>query len=215
MDNQELQQGKGRERLRCVDRRRTKIHKQTAAAVKTANSILGLIRKYFVAFDKVSLGLLYKSLVRPHLEYCNVIWGPFYKGDIITVEKIHRQATKFVPEFKKMPYEGRLKALDIPSLNYRRIRGDMITIYKLLTNQMKIEGEKVFRMGNVATRGQPEDKLFKQHATKFVRINTFSNRIVTDWDSLPKDVVEAPTIDVFKERLDTHWKERKFITPLS
>ena len=89
----------------------------------------------------------------------------------------------------------------------------MITTYKLLTNQMKI-GEELFRMGNVVTR-RHKHKLFKQHATKFVRINGISNRIVTDWNSLPKDVVEAPTTDVFKERLDDHWKERKFITPFS
>ena len=89
----------------------------------------------------------------------------------------------------------------------------MITTYKLLTNQMEI-GEELFRMGNVVTRGH-NHKLFKQHATKFVRINGFSNRIVTDWNSLPKDVVEAPTTDVFMGRLDDHWKERKFITPFS
>ena len=69
-------------------------------------------------------------------------------------------------------------------------------------------------MGNVATRGH-KHKLFKQHATKFVQINAFSNRIVTDWSSLPKDVVEAPTTDVFTERLDDHWKERKLMTPFS
>ena len=130
-----------------------------------------------MAFDKVSLGLLYKSFVRPHLEYFNVICGTFYKGDIIAVEKIQRRATKLVPESKKLRYEDRLQALNI--LSYRRLRGDMITTYKLLTNQMKIEGEELFRMGNVTTRGYNKHKLFKQHAPKFVRL--FENRIVTDW----------------------------------
>ena len=81
-----------------------KFYRQTAAALKKANSILGLTRKSFVAFDKVSLGLLYKSLVRPHLEYYNVIWGPFYKGDIITVEIIQRRETKLVPELENLPF---------------------------------------------------------------------------------------------------------------
>ena len=49
-----------------------------------------------------------KQVVRPHLEYCNVIRGAFYKGDIITVEKIQRRATKFVPELKnKLKNENR------------------------------------------------------------------------------------------------------------
>ena len=83
MDNQELQQVREEKDLGVSIDEELKFHKLTAAAVKKANSILGVIRKSFVAFDKVSLGQLYKSLVRPHLEYCNVIWGPFYKGDII------------------------------------------------------------------------------------------------------------------------------------
>ena len=80
---------------------------------------------------------------------------------------------------------------------------------------MKIEGDELFRMGNVVTRGH-KHKLFKRHATKCVRINAFSNRKGTDWNSLPKDVVKAPTTDVFTERLDDHWmKERKCITPFN
>ena len=87
MNNQELKQVREEKDLGVLIDEELKFHKQTAAAVKKANSILRLIRKSFVAFGKVPLGLLYKSLVRPHLEYCNVIWEPFYKGDIITVEK--------------------------------------------------------------------------------------------------------------------------------
>ena len=49
-----------------------KFHKQTAAAVKKANSSLGLIKKSFALLDQTTLPLLYKSLVRPHLEYANV-----------------------------------------------------------------------------------------------------------------------------------------------
>ena len=209
MDNQELQQVREEKDLGVLIDEELKFHKQTAAAVKKANSILGLIRKSFVDFDKVSMGLLYKSLFRPHLEYCNVSWGLFNKGDIIAVEKIQRRATKLVPESKHLSYQDRLQALDIPSLSYRRQRGDMIATYKLLTNQLKIKGEQLFSMGNVTTRGH-KYKLFKQHATKFVR--TFSNRIVTDWNSLPEYVVEAPSTDVFQKRLGDHWKERKYIT---
>ena len=126
MDNQELQQVREEKDLGVLIDEELKFHKQTAAAVKKANSILGLITKSFVAFDKVFLGLLYKSLVCPHLEYCNVIWRPIYKGDIIAVEKIQRRATKLVPESKHLSYQDRLQALDIPSLSYRRQRGDMI-----------------------------------------------------------------------------------------
>ena len=71
-----------------------KFPKQTAAAVK---SVLGLMKKSFALLDKRTLPLLYKALVLPHLEYGNVIWGPFFRGDIIAIEKVQRRATKLVP----------------------------------------------------------------------------------------------------------------------
>ena len=65
-----------------------KYHIQSAAAVKKANSRLGIIKKSFVCLDEKTLPILYKSLVRPHLEYGNIVWGPFFKVDIIAVEKV-------------------------------------------------------------------------------------------------------------------------------
>ena len=53
-----------------------KFHRHTAAAVRKANSVLGIIKKGFTTLDKVTLPLLYKSMVRHHLEHGNVIWGP-------------------------------------------------------------------------------------------------------------------------------------------
>ena len=58
-----------------------KFHRHTAAAVKKANSVLGVIKKSFTTLDTTTLPLLYKSIVRPRLEYGNVIWGTHYKGD--------------------------------------------------------------------------------------------------------------------------------------
>ena len=58
-----------------------KFHEQTAAAVSRANRILGLIKHTFVALDADTLPLLYKTMVRPHLEYSNSVWGPTSRGD--------------------------------------------------------------------------------------------------------------------------------------
>ena len=82
-----------------------KFHKHTAAAIKKANGILGIIRKSFALLDSVTLPLLYKSLVRPHLEYGNVVWGPYSKEDIKAVERVHRSVTKWIPRLKDMTYE--------------------------------------------------------------------------------------------------------------
>ena len=71
-------------------------------------------------------------MVRPHLEYGNVVWHPYLKKDVDLLERVQRRATKLIPVLSKLSYEGRLKEMDLPSLVYRRIRGDSIDIYKYL-----------------------------------------------------------------------------------
>ena len=104
-----------------------KFHTQTTAAIKKkANTVLGVIKRSFAYFDNVTLPLLSKSLVRSHLEYGNVVWGSFYKEDTKKIERVQRRATKLIPEIHNRPYQERLIYLKLPSLVYRRSRGDMI-----------------------------------------------------------------------------------------
>ena len=71
-----------------------KFLKHTAMAIKKANRILGLIKKSFVNLVTEGLPPLYKSLVRPHLEYGNIIWGTHYKEEQKSLEKVQKRATK-------------------------------------------------------------------------------------------------------------------------
>ena len=52
---------------------------------------------------------LFTNVVRPHLEYGNVVWHPFLKQDIELLEGVHHRATRMVPGLAKLPYEERLK----------------------------------------------------------------------------------------------------------
>ena len=80
-----------------------KFHTHTSSVIKKANSILGLIKRSFSVLDENTLPRLYKSMVRPHLEYGNVIWGPHYKDDMKAIEKVQKRATKIVPSLKNLP----------------------------------------------------------------------------------------------------------------
>ena len=71
-------------------------------------------------------------MVRPHLEYANAIWGPHFQADIIKVERVQRRATKMIDGLRNVSYQERLKILKLPSLLYRRRRGNMIQIFKIL-----------------------------------------------------------------------------------
>ena len=83
-----------------------KFRRQAASAASKATQILSLIRRSFELHDCVTLPLLYKSLVRPHLEYGNTIWGPFNHADQRTIEHVQRRATRLIPDIRNKPYAG-------------------------------------------------------------------------------------------------------------
>ena len=93
-----------------------------------ANQRVGLIKRSFTRLDKNSFKILYKSLVRPILEYCSVIWFPLHKAEALEIEKVQRRATKLIPELKEKSYSDRLKALNLTTLAYRRQRTDIIQV---------------------------------------------------------------------------------------
>ena len=96
--------------------------------VNKANRLLGLIRRSYTYLDGESLVRLYTALVRPHLEYANAVWYPIYKKDSTLFENVQRRASKLVPGLRDEPYETRLQRLKLPSLQYRRVCGDMIEL---------------------------------------------------------------------------------------
>ena len=79
MDGNKLDQVKEEKDLGVSIDNELKFHTQTAAAIKRENSVLGVIKKSFTLLDASTLPLLYKSLVRPHLEYASVVCGLYYK----------------------------------------------------------------------------------------------------------------------------------------
>ena len=80
-------------------------------ALNKASRILGMIQATFSCLAEDSVTQLYKVLLRPHLEYGNIIWHLRYLVDKLEVEKVQRRATKLVAHIKDDPYESRLKAL--------------------------------------------------------------------------------------------------------
>ena len=105
--------------------------------------------------DGDSLKKLYIALVRPVLEYGNVAWSPRLKKDKILIEQVQRRATKLVPHLKNLTYEQRLQKLKLPSMSYRRARGDMIEVYKYLHNINSANSDLLIRDTGTITRGHP------------------------------------------------------------
>ena len=112
-----------------------------------------LVRRSFLHLTVKSFRKIYKSFIRPHLEYGNVVWHPRFKKDIEALERAQRRATKLVNSIRNLPYHEILKTLKIPTLSYRRFRGDMIEVYKLLNAKEGLRFETFFQRNEQSTRG--------------------------------------------------------------
>ena len=99
-----------------------------------SNSPNGSPWKYLKSYTETTFMLLYRSLVTPHLEVSNSAWFPILKQDIDTIEDVQRRATRQLPGFRDLDYEQRLQLLGLPSLPYRRLRGDMIETFKIVND---------------------------------------------------------------------------------
>ena len=89
---------------------------------------------------------LYKALVRPHLEYGNIIWNPYLKRQSVAVEQVQRRATRLVEECTEMTYIERLKCLKLHSLKGRRLRGEFIETCRIFNNLEGIEFQNLFSL---------------------------------------------------------------------
>ena len=189
------------------------------AVTKKANQIAGMILHNITNRDKYIMVPLFKALVRPILEYANVVWCPFLKKDKDKVEKVQRRFTKRIKGMKDLNYEDRLKALKLPSLEYRRLRGDLIEVFKTVHHiNDPSTTSSLFKMytGNDVcniTRGH-DFKLGKCCPTNKKHANFFTNRVINHWNHLPNNAVNAGTLCTFKASIDNHLSNLHYVTNL-
>ena len=177
--------------------------------VKKANAIMGLIRRSFSFLDGHLFKKLYTTFVRPHLEYAVAVWAPHLIKYINIIENVQIRATKLVDGFSELDYPERLRRLDLPTLVYRRARGDMIELFKHFHTYDKSTLPKSF---------QPRDRVSRKHnfqlherkpkdGLRGIQSNFLYFRGARIWNELPKYAVNSKCVNTFKNNLDSHWKD--------
>ena len=181
--------------------------RQCVAAAAKASAVLGLIKRNFKAISVTNFRTLYKTYIRPHLEYCVQAWSPSLERDIACLERVQRRATKMVKGLKGKSYEDRLRICGLTTLHRRRIRGDLIETFKIMTGREGVKREDFFQIDEgQRTRGHSM-KIYKQRCRTTLRQSTFSNRVVDDWNALPQTVINAESVNQFKNGLDKYWTD--------
>jgi len=172
------------------------------SSINKANKMIGLIKRTFTYMDRDTFLKLYKALVRPHVEYGNVIWHPHLKRQSVAIERVQRRATKLLKECKNMNYSERLDYLKLHSLKGRRIRGDLIETYKLYNGFVDIQWDHFFSDTPYCNTRNAEGKIFIERCKSNLRKFWFSNRVANLWNNLGLELKNAPTTNNFKNQLD-------------
>jgi ribonuclease P/MRP protein subunit RPP40 len=176
--------------------------------INKAYSMLGIIKRNFKFLSVDTFVLLYKAMVRSHLDYCSSVWAPYKKKDIDALERVQKRATKLIKGFNKLTYYERLKKCCLPTLTYRRHRGDMIETFKILSGVY--DSDIVPKMElSLEYRTRGNSLKLKANRSKYdLRKYFFTNRVVNIWNSLPDAVVLSKSVNFFKNNLDKFWSNQ-------
>ena len=145
--------------------------------------------------------------MRPHLEFAISVWNPFLKRDINILEKVQRRATRMPKLLKGVQYEERLNQLKMTTLKTRRLRGDLIQMYKIKKKIDEIMWHRnpTWSSARHTKRSQMRREIVTACQQRF---NFFLNRIANEWNALPDEIVEAESVESFKCKVDAYLLRR-------
>ena len=183
---------------------RLQFDEHVAEKIKKANNMVGLIRRSFSYLDGHLFKKLFTTFVRPHLEYAQSVWSPHLRKYTNAIEKVQIRATKLVDGLKHLEYEERLKKLDLPTLAYRRMRGDLIEVFKHFHAYDQATIPETFQTCDRTTRTHNFQLLSRKpkDGVRGLHTNFFYQRVIKIWNDLPEKVVQAVDTNDFKEKLD-------------
>ena len=169
------------------------------SCINKANACVAWVTRSLISRNSEVMLKIYKSMIRPHLEYCVQLWSPLPShgnwGVILALENIQRKYTRLIDNIGLLPYRTRLEKLGLTTLLERRARGDLIETFKIVTG-LSDYGNDLFKTSRSGLNliSKPGD----QHKWRYA---FFSRRVIKYWNKLPTYVKFSKSIDNFKNNL--------------
>ena len=197
--------------------------KQCETAALQANLILRNMAKSFHYRRTDVLVPLYKTFVRPKLEYAVAAWSPWTEHDIEVLESVQKRFIRLLSDKRGKTYEERLENAGLTTLKERRERGDLIEAYKVMNGINRVDKNDWFHFRNeedarstratttITAEGESrkENVLFMQHVRLEIRKNSYNVRVIKKWNSLPEEIKSVKSLNAFKNAYDDWMKKQK------
>ena len=180
-----------------------KWNKNIQAIVSKANSIAAWVLRTIVTRSPEVMLKIYKTIIRPHLEYCVQLWSPLPShgnwSSIMSIENVQRNFTRSIEGLGLFTYKERLEKLGLTTLLERRARGDLIESFRI-NSGIADYGKSFFKPSysgrNLNLVSRPGD----QNTYKY---SFFPRRVLHFWNKLPIFIKTASNVNKFKNLLDT------------
>jgi ribonuclease P/MRP protein subunit RPP40 len=185
-------------------------------AVGRARWVLGQLTRCFHYRDKNVFLRLYKTYVRPHLEFASVAWSPWLATDIAAIENVQIKVLNMISGMSNKSYPEKLKELNIWSLEKRRVMFDIIQMYKITHKIGDINCSVQYTGSNrsgVVTRHQIDPRnIVKERSNLELRKNFFTVRVADTWNKIPSDMKNILPEHKFKKSLKQWMNDRADLT---
>lgn len=176
---------------------------QVSTASNKANRLLGMCINTFDTYDQEIASVMYKTFIRPHLEFAVPVWNPYLIQDIKQLEKVQRRALRAIPGFRSLSYAERLEKMNLTTLQERRIRGDLIQVFKIQRGIDKVNWP-CLRQVEVKKRElrSHDHQLRREITSNSLRHNFLMNRVASVWNRLPSEAINSRDVNEFKGHID-------------
>ena len=172
---------------------------------KKEHQMASLLWRTFQYIDEDMFKTLYKTIIRSHLQYAAPVWSPYTWKLTEEMEKVQRRATKRVPSLVALKYEERVRKLKLPTLIFRRIRDDLINVYKYMNNiyDINVDLLPLEKIQNQKPQQENKETPFQAKTPPLLLL------LESHWlvEQAAQRSGQRPSVDSFKNRLDHHFRD--------